>query len=160
MANVALVNIDELDADMLSLANKIRSKGNTTEKLQWPTGFESAVEAISVGITIQKKNGTFTTDYSGNATVNCGFKPDVVLFTGTNPQNSAIVHAGVAFTEANLTSIATTFAPPNTSYIVSSFTVSQTSSGFTLKGVRVNSSFASSNDSNRSLNYIAIKYTE
>lgn len=160
MANVALVNIDELDADMLSLANKIRSKGNTTEKLQWPTGFESAVEAISIGITIQKKSGTFTTNSSGESTVNCGFKPDIVIFTGTNPQNSAITHTGVAFTEANLTSITAVFAPPNTSYIVSSFTVAQTSSGFTLKSVRVSTSFSSSNDSNRYLNYIAIKYTE
>lgn len=160
MANMAFVNIDELDADMLSLANTIRSKGDTTEKLEWPTGFESAVEAISTGPTIQIETGTFTTNYSGNATVNCGFKPDAVFFTDINPQNNDKVHAGVAFTEANLTSVVTLFAPFDMTCVFSYITVAQTSSGFTVKSVSLTGSFTQINDSNRSFNYIAIKYTE
>lgn len=160
MANMAFVNIDELDADMLSLADKIRSKGNTTEKLQWPAGFESAVEAISTGPTIQIKTGTFTTDSNGNATVNCGFKPDAVFFTGTNPMNNNnAFHAGVAFTEVGVTSVETLFVPPSTSYLLSSLVTTQSTSGFTVKSVRISTSIQTSNDSNRTVNYIAVKYS-
>ena len=117
-------------------------------------------ECAPSGVTVQVKSGTVT-GVSGTAkTVSVGFKPDAVFFTGTNPQASnAKIHAGVAFTAASVTSMDTLFAPPSTSYIFSALTVAQTSSGFTVKGVRVNTSFTQSNESNRSLNWIAIKYT-
>lgn len=112
------------------------------------------------GITVQVKTGTVT-GVSGSAkTVSLGFKPDAVFFTGTVPSYNSKIHAGVAFMEANVTSMDTYFAPPSTSYIFSTLTVAQTSTGFTVKGVRINTSFQASNESNRSLNYIAIKYTE
>ena len=112
------------------------------------------------GITVQVKTGTVT-GVSGSAkTVSLGFKPDAVFFTGTVPSYNSKIHAGVAFMEANVTSMDTYFAPPSTSYIFSTLTVAQTSTGFTVKGVRINTSFQTSNESNRSLSYIAIKYTE
>lgn len=118
-------------------------------------------ECETAAVAAQVATGTVT-GVSGTAkTVNCGFKPDLVIFTGTNPQMSnAKVHAGVSFTEANVTSTTTLFAPPNTSYVLSVLTVTQSSSGFSVKGIRLNNSFDESNESNRSLSYIAIKYTE
>lgn len=160
MATYKLVNADKLDADLASVADRIRSKGGTTSPIAFPDGFNTAVDAISTGVTVQVKTGTVT-GVSGTAkTVNLGFKPDAVFFTGTAPSYNTKIHAGVAFMEANVTSMDTYFVPSSTSYIFSTLTVAQTSTGFTVKGVRINASFQTSNESNRSLSYIAIKYTE
>jgi len=40
---------DRLDADLLSVAQTIRTKGGTSEPLAWPDGYMSAVEAIQTG---------------------------------------------------------------------------------------------------------------
>lgn len=160
MANYKIVNADQLDSDLALVADSIRTKAGKTEKLAFPDGFKSIVDGISTGVTVQVKTGTVT-GVSGTAkTVNLGFKPDAVFFTGTDPSYNVKVHAGVAFTEANVKSMDTLFAPPSTSYIFSSVTVAQTSTGFTVKGVRINTSLQPSNESNRYLSYIAIKYTE
>lgn len=102
------------------------------------------------------------TGVSGTAkTVNCGFKPDAVFFTGTIVQmGNTACHAGVAFTEKNVTSMSTIFAPPNTNYLFSVLTVTQTSSGFSVSGIRFDTALSVGNESNRSLSYVAIKYTE
>jgi hypothetical protein len=93
-------------------------------------------------------------DKSGNT-----FKPDAVFFTGTVPYDGSKAHAGIAFTAGNVTSMQTLFGASSTSYVLSSFNVTQTSTGFTVSGKRVDTSLSQSNESNRSLNYIAIKYT-
>lgn len=46
MAEYAVVNKTQLDADMTSVADTIRTKGGTTEQLAWPDGYKAAVEAI------------------------------------------------------------------------------------------------------------------
>lgn len=159
MANYKFVDADQLDADLESVAESIRSKGGTSEQLAFPDGFKSAIDAISKGVTIQRKTGTVSISGTDKS-VECGLKPDAVFFTGTVPYTGEAVHAGVAFTEKNVTSMATMFSGPSSSYVLSSFTVTQTSTGFTVKGVKLNTSLEQSNESNRSVNYIAIKYTE
>lgn len=49
MATYKTVNADQLDADMTALANTIRTKGGTSGKLAWPSGYQAAVEAIETG---------------------------------------------------------------------------------------------------------------
>ena len=49
MANYKVVDADQLDADMTEVADAIRAKGGTAEKLAWPDGYKEAVEAISSG---------------------------------------------------------------------------------------------------------------
>lgn len=49
MATYKTVNADQLDADMTALANTIRTKGGTSGKLAWPSGYQAAVEAIESG---------------------------------------------------------------------------------------------------------------
>lgn len=160
MANYKYVDADQLDEDLASVADRIRSKGGTTSPLAFPDGFNTAVDAISTGVTVQVKTGTVT-GVSGSAkTVNLGWKPDAVFFTATEPKYNTKLHAGVSFEEDNVTSMDTYICGGTTSDVFCIFTVVQTSSGFTVKGTRVNTSFQTSNESNRSLNYIAIKYTE
>ena len=44
-----LVDSTQLDADLTSVANAIRTKGGTSASLAFPTGFVSAIQAISGG---------------------------------------------------------------------------------------------------------------
>ena len=43
------VDVEQLDADLKSVADKIREKGGTTEDLNFPNGFISAVDDIQTG---------------------------------------------------------------------------------------------------------------
>lgn len=49
MAVDKLVDSTQLNADLTSIANAIRTKGGTSESLAFPSGFVSAVEAIPSG---------------------------------------------------------------------------------------------------------------
>lgn len=111
-----------------------------------------------IGVTVQRKSGTVTVG-GVNTSVNCGFEPDAVFFTGRNTYTNASVHAGVAFKETNASSMTTYFTGSSSNYVLSSLTVTRTSTGFQVKGERVDTSLNTTNESNRSINYIAVKYT-
>lgn len=74
MAVDKLVDSSQLDADLTSVANAIRTKGGTSGQLAFPSGFVSAVQAIPTGttptgtkqITIAE-NGTVTEDVTNYA---------------------------------------------------------------------------------------------
>lgn len=51
MAVDKLVDSTQLDADLTSVANAIRTKGGTSSQLAFPAGFVSAVQAIPTGVT-------------------------------------------------------------------------------------------------------------
>lgn len=50
MATYKLVNADQLDSDLTSVGNAIRSKGGTSAGLSFPAGMVSAIGAISTGV--------------------------------------------------------------------------------------------------------------
>lgn len=75
MAVDKLVDSTQLDADLTSVANAIRTKGGTSSQLAFPAGFVSAVQAIPTGgvtptgtknISITQ-NGTTTEDVTNYA---------------------------------------------------------------------------------------------
>ena len=49
MSDLKVVDATQLDADLTIVADAIRSKGGTSEKLPFPQGMASAIEAISSG---------------------------------------------------------------------------------------------------------------
>lgn len=49
MAVDKLVDSTQLDTDLTSVANAIRTKGGTSSQLAFPSGFVSAVQAIPTG---------------------------------------------------------------------------------------------------------------
>ena len=49
MANYKVVDADQLDADLASVADSIRAKAGTTDQMAFPDGFKSAVEGIQTG---------------------------------------------------------------------------------------------------------------
>jgi len=74
MAVDKLVDSTQLDADLTSVANAIRTKGGTSGSLAFPGGFVSAVQAIPTGVTPTgtkqisiTQNGTTTEDVTNYA---------------------------------------------------------------------------------------------
>ena len=55
MPKYKVVDTDQLDADLTSVADAIRAKGNTSEPLDFPSGLVDAVSAIQVGGKLQSK---------------------------------------------------------------------------------------------------------
>lgn len=74
MAVDKLVDSTQLDADLTSVADAIRTKGGTSGQMAFPAGFVSAVQAIPTGITPTgtkqisiTQNGTTTEDVAAYA---------------------------------------------------------------------------------------------
>lgn len=83
MANYKLVNADQLDADMTSVADSIRAKAGTSEQLEWPSGYKTAIDSISTGSAVQRASGSFPiNDNEGIAIF--GFEPDLVFIYKKN----------------------------------------------------------------------------
>ena len=49
MANYKVVDADQLDADLASVADSIRAKAGTTGEMAFPAGFKSVVDGIQIG---------------------------------------------------------------------------------------------------------------
>ena len=63
MADYKIVDAEKLDSDLTSVANAIRRKSGTTAKMEFPEGFEEAVENIqSGGSGIDTSDATATAD--------------------------------------------------------------------------------------------------
>lgn len=153
-----------LGTEQTNIANAftaVGNKGGTVPSSKISGNLASAISSIPdapEGVTVQVKTGTVTISGS-NKSVYLGWQPDAVFFTGRNTYMNTDVHAGVAFKEANVSSMITYFTGSSNSYVLSSFTVTKTSTGFQVKGLRTNNSLQSSDESNRTVNYIAIKYS-
>lgn len=64
-----LVDSTQLDADLTSVANAIRSKGGTSSQLAFPSGFVSAIGDISTGLDIKKLTVTLANDVTTTITM-------------------------------------------------------------------------------------------
>ena len=151
-----------LGTEQTNIANAftaVSNKGGTVPSSKVSGNLASAINSIPKGVTIQRKNGTLKTNSSGMASVNCGFKPDLVVINGGS--NSGVYYfVGAAFYEGNVTKISLTIMPSNTSsYVMTMLETNQTSNGFSVTAKNLSPSFVQSNDTNRSLPYIALKYT-
>ena len=70
MATYKVVDADQLNADMTSVADSIRTKGGTTDALAWPDGYKTAIDSIPAGggaPNLQSKSVTYTSN--GTATI-------------------------------------------------------------------------------------------
>lgn len=65
MALDKLVDSSQLDSDLTSVANAIRTKGGTSDQLAFPSGFVSGIQAIPTGVT---PTGTKQISISANGT--------------------------------------------------------------------------------------------
>lgn len=107
MAVDKLVDSTQLDSDLTSVANAIRTKGGTSAQMAFPSGFVSAVQAIPTGITPTgtksiTENGTYDVTQYASAEVNVsgggGFSADDIA-TGTAPNGAITLSSAVTTVE-------------------------------------------------------------
>ena len=161
MANYMLVDVDKLEGDLKTVADSIRSKAGKTGEMKFPDEFKSVVEGIvlSSGVTVQSKAGSFTTGYNGSATVNCGFKPDIVYIKGeqTNYNGTYFSNStAMCFAEDSRSNRCTVMFGAST---INEISWDATSNGFTVALYVFDFDWESQSASNKTFNYVAIKYT-
>lgn len=114
MAVDKLVDSTQLNTDLTSVANAIRTKGGTSAQLAFPSGFVSAVQAIPTGGGGETKSatGTFTpTERTMTVSFDVGFTGAigvVVVPTSENPLkgNGRTIYYWVSTPNAYIKSIA------------------------------------------------------
>lgn len=79
MPTYKMVDTDQLEADLTTVADKIRAKSGTYEELAFPDGFAAAVEGLSAGGAEALIASGTSVQSQGYINVECGFAPDVVV---------------------------------------------------------------------------------
>ena len=97
MATYKVVDADQLNADMSSVADSIRTKGGTTDALAWPDGYKTAIEEIQTGGSWSQISGKPFDAIDGNTLVNrsgtlCVNTTDDAEQDNTRPITSSGVH--------------------------------------------------------------------
>lgn len=151
-----LVNAEQLEADLASVADSIRSKAGISGELEFPNGFKNAIDGIVInnGVTVKKKSGYLMVT-NGAATANCGFKPDFVYISRGDQGDGFLAEMGFAFNESGKDNLAS--GMPGTGYNYFAL-CKRSSSGFSLSGfAQIGSESQSTYYGN--VNYVAVKYT-
>jgi hypothetical protein len=92
MAVDKLVDSTQLDADLTSVANAIRTKGGTSAYLAFPAGFVSAVQAIPTGGGgAQVAEGTITGSNTDTVSLSVSFEPDMVFLRRSDYDNMTAI---------------------------------------------------------------------
>ena len=75
MATYKVVDAEQLNADMSSVADSIRTKGGTTDALAWPDGYKTAIDSIPAGgaPSLQSKSVTYTANSTATITPDVGY---------------------------------------------------------------------------------------
>ena len=103
MAVDKLVDSTQLDSDLTSVANAIRTKGGTSAQLSFPSGFVSAIEAIPTGGGGTTEDQIFFIDYDGTV-VESYTKTEwqSVSALPSNPTHTGLVAQGWNWTKAQI----------------------------------------------------------
>lgn len=148
--------------EMTALANAIRNKSGKTGKMGI-TAMTEAVNDISIGTTVQRKTGSFTTNTSGKATIgDVGFQPDLItiyLTTYTESGSSTEEGLSIPFAEQSYPSLSYT-ALGYASDGIYEAAMTRNSTGFTVTMYTLGWSMGHTALKNKTFNYIATKYTE
>ena len=114
---------------------------------------------MSAGTTVQKNTGSLTTDSSGGATVNVGFKPDIVGFYSGNTNYDWTICSGAMFTEAGKDQLSIMQVTGDSNAAYSQWDIARTSTGFYLSAYKIFADWSGEAEGGRSIQYYAIKYT-
>ena len=97
MAVDKLVDSTQLDSDLTSVANAIRTKGGTSAQLSFPTEFVSAIGAIQTGGgNVQIEELTPTSSMS-SVTLSVGFEPAYVMIMDNYGYDNYDANSGFNF---------------------------------------------------------------
>ena len=147
------VDADQLDADLTTVADAIRTKGKTSAQLAFPDGMAAAVAAISSGVEVKRATGTVQVS-SSSRTVNCGFRPDVVFLQGPsiNYNGSRSCSSAIVFSEDTRSNLCTSMLYTDTLVY---FAWTRNNTGFSVSAYDIDGSSYST-----SYTYVALKITE
>lgn len=152
-------NLETEQTNLAAAFASVEAKGGTVPESKISGNLATAIDGIPDGVSVQRKSGTFTTNKtSGEATVNCGFKPDVVYITLNETYQSKPIVGAVDFGSLGKDNAYIALWSSNQTYILWTITVNRTSNGFSID------SYVYTNDWNSSVqqktfNYSAVKYT-
>lgn len=144
------------DTTLTAIGNAIRSKEGSSGKIP-VSSFASRISAIKTGATVQRKSGTFTTDSDGNATVTCGFKPDLVVLHRSEGSTQNAFSCAAAFAEDSRKSLIDLglLSPTGSFYEI---LVSRSDTGFSIAVTEYLEDWTEVVTAT-TLSYIAVKYT-
>lgn len=83
-----LVDSTQLDADLTSVANAIRTKGGTSASLAFPADFLTAIAAIPTGGGSSVESGSFTPATNSSHTFEMGSLKHLAFLAETSPYGS------------------------------------------------------------------------
>lgn len=147
-----------VQSEMTAIANQVRRLSGETGALgisAMTTALAGVTAGGGSGVTIQRYEGTFTTDDNGNAEVDCGFQPDVVYLLGEN--GAGLYSQAIVFAEELRDGIPVTVMWASDGLIETHWT--QTQTGFTTHIEYQDWSFNATYYSEKTISYVAIKYT-
>lgn len=134
-------------------------ENNTEGLLQILQKVNALPDAGGGGVTVQSTTGTFTTDGQGNATVNLGFKPDVVRFMCEGVYGKYSLESGVDFNISGTTSALVICYKLQDNWYVE-FPVTRTDNGFVVEyACGYDISHTETFLQNETYTYSAVKYT-
>lgn len=139
-------------ADLASGKQLIGQDGNVI------TGTHQCQAGVTVKRYPASGLGSFTTNSSGTATVNCGFQPDVVYISGDTIYTDGMYidySTAIVFTEETRTNPAAYLNYEGGTHAV---LVSKTSTGFSVDAIQFGYDWSVTVKST-TYNYVAIKYT-
>jgi hypothetical protein len=148
-----------LETEKTNVANAFaaaKEKGGTFTDAQISGNLAAAIGTIPTGAEIKTKSGNFSAS-GGRATVNCGFKPDLVAITNNITYQGFAAAAGFAFTASGKTNLETAIWGSTNSFVIISIQCQQSSTGFSVNITEYEEDPAIYSGS---LSYIAVKYTK
>lgn len=114
MAEYVLVNKKQLEADLTVVAESIRAKGGTTEKLEFPQGMKIAVEAIQDGIDTSSSNPVTSDEMANGKEAFVNGEKVVGSARTTNSGSTATANASMMSEDGNgKLEIGYTFSTPS-----------------------------------------------
>lgn len=132
MAVDKLVDSAQLDSDLGDIAIAIRTKGGTSAQLTFPSGFISAIEAITTGIT---PTGTINITQSGNTDVTNYATANVASGSATTPATTITANPSISVNSSTGLITATVSGSQSVTPTVSSgYVTSGTSGTITVSG--------------------------
>ena len=152
--------LDRLNVLRQNLADTLTTKGVTAASTEGLETLVPKVAEIEGTTQVQRYAGTFTTDNNGEATVNCGFQPDIVfIFNDWSPIANRADSMAMTFSE-NFDSSKNNFTVMSASVgIIAASWTAWTSTGFTVSMLQYDFNWNKSKLSNQTISYVAIKYT-
>ena len=121
----------------------------------------SLPESGSGGVTVQTKSGTFTTNNSGEVTVVCGFKPDLVLIKGElydDGEVNRVFNGAAAFAEETRAGTQN-ICMWATDYLLYDIYIVQNNTGFAVEADCMDYDMETTTLTNKTFDYVAVKYS-